>query len=372
MINQVFADLFIDRIRQYSNYPFLVFNPDGRIIAATDTKRVGTFHEASYEMMKHKRQIAVVEPRDVYKYFGAQPGVDMPILYKNEIVGAIGITGLPEETKPIVLIAKMAVESMLEYETYMETERMKNTEADRFSYLLMMGTANDEVEMHSYAESHGFRTDLLRVPIVFMLSDPEIAKTICQELNRALITSDQDLVFVNNMNWIVFFKAFNISVKDFMINYKEVIAGVAEMVESYLVNYRVTEKSIVGSAQKELKYYSSAYQHCIWMYEKGYENAFFYDHTNEYLKSKIPMTTYREIFNIADNALLEDIGFASTLRALKQSNYNMTAASKSLYMHKNTFATHMKKIREALGVDPMRSASERSLLEGLLHYTEGA
>ena len=106
MLDKFFSERFIENARSYTHYNFIVMNLDGMIIAATETERVGNFHEASYQMMQEGRDIMIVPPEDVKKYFGVKPGIDVPIVYKNEMMGAIGITGIPRDVRPAILIEK--------------------------------------------------------------------------------------------------------------------------------------------------------------------------------------------------------------------------------------------------------------------------
>ena len=47
MLEKEFAQRFIEKISEYTDLKFMVFNTEGIIIAATEKERVGVFHEAS-------------------------------------------------------------------------------------------------------------------------------------------------------------------------------------------------------------------------------------------------------------------------------------------------------------------------------------
>lgn len=51
MLEKEFAQRFIEKISEYTDLKFMVFNTEGIIIAATEKERVGVFHEASYNMI---------------------------------------------------------------------------------------------------------------------------------------------------------------------------------------------------------------------------------------------------------------------------------------------------------------------------------
>ena len=54
--------------------------------------------------------------------------------------------------------------------------------------------------------------------------------------------------------------------------------------------------------------------------------------------------------------------------ALNENNYSMQESSKRLYIHKNTLAFRLDKIKSQLGLNPIQNARDRELVNYLLYY----
>lgn len=52
MIDVALARKFIEQITQYTDYNINIMNDQGVIIASRDPKRVGTFHEVAYYIVR--------------------------------------------------------------------------------------------------------------------------------------------------------------------------------------------------------------------------------------------------------------------------------------------------------------------------------
>ena len=60
--------------------------------------------------------------------------------------------------------------------------------------------------------------------------------------------------------------------------------------------------------------------------------------------------------------------YVEIMESLISSNYNLTSAARTLYMHKNTFSYQFNKIKEKLHLNPILYAEDRFLMEGLYTY----
>ncbi|NLP33927.1 MAG: hypothetical protein GX359_01895 [Clostridiales bacterium] len=51
MIDTVFAERFIERVTEFTNYNVNIMNQEGIIIASKDKERIGSFHEIAYRII---------------------------------------------------------------------------------------------------------------------------------------------------------------------------------------------------------------------------------------------------------------------------------------------------------------------------------
>ena len=202
-------------------------NLDGMIIAATETERVGGFHEASYRMMQEGRDIIFVTPEDVKKYFGVKPGIDVPIVYKNKMMGAIGITGIPHEVRPAIVIAKMAFETMLEYDDYQHNIIKKSSERELFRDYLLYSETKHTDELRALAQRLKYNINLFRVPILFELSNRIYSddKLFLLELHN--LCHENDMIFTTHEGNILIYKYVQ-------INQDEIILRINHELENFI------------------------------------------------------------------------------------------------------------------------------------------
>lgn len=89
-----------------------IMDLSGTIIASGDAGRLGQYHEAAVEAMRQNQEL-IVEEHHVPQWNGAHIGINLPVHYNGRVVGAIGITGTPNEVKPFGHLVKMTTELMI-------------------------------------------------------------------------------------------------------------------------------------------------------------------------------------------------------------------------------------------------------------------
>ncbi|TJY42913.1 hypothetical protein E5161_08755 [Cohnella pontilimi] len=89
-----------------------IMDAQGIVIGSGDPSRIGHFHEAAYEAITSK-QMLIVNEKNASRWRGAQAGVNLPILDGSIVIGAIGITGLSEDVKPLGQLVKMTAELLI-------------------------------------------------------------------------------------------------------------------------------------------------------------------------------------------------------------------------------------------------------------------
>src|SRR5437773_9871622 len=76
----------------------LITDRDGTVIGSGDTGRVGTFHEASVEVMR-TRQPATHSAAQARRLRGVRPGITLPIVLNGSALGTVGLTGSPSQVR---------------------------------------------------------------------------------------------------------------------------------------------------------------------------------------------------------------------------------------------------------------------------------
>lgn len=91
----------------------LITDTEGTVIGSGDAERVGSFHEASVDVMR-TLQPAAHTPAQARALRGVLPGTTLPIVLDGRAVGTVGITGSPEQVRRFGLVVKRQTEILLQ------------------------------------------------------------------------------------------------------------------------------------------------------------------------------------------------------------------------------------------------------------------
>jgi carbohydrate diacid regulator len=93
-------------------FNILITDTEGIVIGSGDTDRVGSFHEASLEVLS-THQAATHSAAQARALQGVRPGVTLPILLSGQAVGTVGITGSPGQVTRFGLMVQRQTEILL-------------------------------------------------------------------------------------------------------------------------------------------------------------------------------------------------------------------------------------------------------------------
>lgn len=102
-ITQKLAQQIVDTVKDVCGQNINFIDCNGIIIASTDDKRIGTFHEIGLKAASTKQMIEVAENSN---FLGTQIGLNLPIFYNHSVVAVIGITGQPAHIRKYARLAE--------------------------------------------------------------------------------------------------------------------------------------------------------------------------------------------------------------------------------------------------------------------------
>jgi carbohydrate diacid regulator len=91
----------------------LITDRDGTVIGSGDRDRVGTFHEASVEVMRTQRA-GTHSAAQARALRGVRPGITLPIVLGETALGTVGITGSPGQVRRFGLVVQRQTEILLQ------------------------------------------------------------------------------------------------------------------------------------------------------------------------------------------------------------------------------------------------------------------
>lgn len=113
MLGQALAQQIANEITDVIGHNVLITDEAGIVMGSGDESRVGQFHEASVEVVRSRRTIAH-SSEDVLDLVGTLPGVTIPLVIDDKVVGTIGLSGSPEEVVQFGLVVKRQTEILMQ------------------------------------------------------------------------------------------------------------------------------------------------------------------------------------------------------------------------------------------------------------------
>ena len=369
MLDPDFAEKFIERVTRYTDYNVNIMDDRGVIIASRDKSRIGQYHEIAYRLVTGGEEsidtTGMAFP-NVYQ------GINMVIQTGGRREGVVGVTGDPDEVRPVALMIKMAFETMLKYERQQEQQRRRASRKEQFLYLLTQVEHSDPEELRSCARELGYPEEPVRLPILLRLDGMDAEQTL-QVLRESPLHTRRDFSFLPDEEHVLVCKTVGEADGALFSRYREELREYLDPVLNQARRQGSRPGLYVGSFQDSYPQYYYGFRHCRWMernLERRGEPLFFYDHMGEYLRSVLPQGELQRALYVFRDRLAPEKQrqLLETVGALIRTNYNFGKAAELLFVHKNTLVYRYNQLKALLGADPMASAEDRAFLETLYSY----
>lgn len=115
MLNSAIAQSIVDITMSVLHVNVNIMDVNGTVIAAGDKSRIGTFHCAAAEVIA-TGQKKTVSAQEAATMDNVEPGATYPIVYKGEVIGALGMTGAPEYVDKFVELGALYALLFIEQE----------------------------------------------------------------------------------------------------------------------------------------------------------------------------------------------------------------------------------------------------------------
>ncbi|WP_028783951.1 CdaR family transcriptional regulator [Thalassobacillus devorans] len=112
-ITEDLGNEIIQRLAPYIHVPMNLMDPEGRIVASSDSSRVRQVHQGAIYVMQHQQDL-IIGDENINEFPGAKKGVNLPIRHRDELAGVVGLTGDPEAIMQAAGMTKASVEIALE------------------------------------------------------------------------------------------------------------------------------------------------------------------------------------------------------------------------------------------------------------------
>jgi carbohydrate diacid regulator len=112
-LDSALAQHMVDRAMAILPYNINVMDAQGMIIGSGDPARLHTRHEGA-QLVLANRRVVEIDEQAAACLRGVRPGVNLPLLHADQLIGVLGITGTPETVRPYAELVRMAAEMLVE------------------------------------------------------------------------------------------------------------------------------------------------------------------------------------------------------------------------------------------------------------------
>ncbi|MFA6844735.1 MAG: sugar diacid recognition domain-containing protein [Sphaerochaetaceae bacterium] len=146
-----------------------IINPEGIIIASSDSARIGTFHAGGLEVAKTGRTVEITTENKA-SYKGAKEGINSPLFKDGEFLGTVGIYGNPDEVREAAALLSICVKLYLKQAQSIERSLLQKSHRDEILEILMSENNADPLQLLNKATALGANLVFPLLPIVCTLN----------------------------------------------------------------------------------------------------------------------------------------------------------------------------------------------------------
>ena len=143
----------------------IITDADGVVIGSGDKSRVGSFHEASIEVIRSQRS-RTHSAAQARLLIGVRPGLTLPIVHDGVGVGTVGITGTPARVRRFGQVVKRQTEILLDEAVLLRSRMTRERVLENLLRDLLNYDPDSLPDLTTRAQDFGFDLALPRQAIV--------------------------------------------------------------------------------------------------------------------------------------------------------------------------------------------------------------
>ena len=339
MLTKVLAEAIVNETSKVLSLNVNIMDLEGIIIASKNPSRISQFHEGALMVLKKKKVIKIFK-EDTQKYQGTQEGINIPIEFNDEIVGAIGITGNPNEIEEISNIVKMLAELLLKQAHITSANEFKNIQQSLIIEELLQPSINI--------------VNLKRLLFNLDISVENKYLISVVETNNHFETNTKEyIIFMNDLvTRATLHKKMSISRYLLVFDlFKQPMETVINDFKNF-INLSKNVKIVYTAPIDNITNLKSAYEECELLLNLNIESNIinYQNHLLEGMLAQIPLNAAKKfLHNPHYQFILDNEELLSTFI---KSNLNVNIAAKALFIHPNTLKYRLNKIQKETLLNP--------------------
>lgn len=362
------AARLVKKLESVQPYDVVIINKEGIIIGATDSYSIGQRHSDAHARMKEYLRL---QPTG-YSPKIRQRGNGRCLFVRNQLVGAVGLSGKENQVISYLEMAKTIAEMFLEREFEIQ-EKVIQTATQAQVLRRLISDHSDQARLGQVLSAHQIDISIPRTILAIRFKPLTASSSQQERLDKNSLYQNAvsniisllntrfsfygDMILPDDENSTVFvFCADRSQVSS--QNEKQLDQLCQLIIEDAYANYRLSAKVIIGKRCCTLADYNRQYSQMLENFKmaKGmfpnlpilHGNCLVLGNITSYIpedvKQNVISHTFGNILNCAQKSMYLD-----TLNAFFENNMNIGETAKSLFIHRNTLQYRFKKIEELTG-----------------------
>ncbi|MBV7392514.1 helix-turn-helix domain-containing protein [Enterococcus sp. ALS3] len=310
VLNEFQAQLIVARLMEDIPYNINIMNQQGEIIASGDKTRIGKIHKLAKQAIQEKKRIDVFENTNSEKQ-----GTNEPIIYNDQVIGVVGITGEPKEVLPFTKLVSTIVRLILEEHTnYQRLEMKKNQKNEFLKKILASGGSYSEKTITEGIKYYNLNLLEEKICVLSKKKDP--------------------LKKINHGNEIFAYEGF-------YLFFTEELVGNFDSVS--LITYSSSRCNLKKIVQKNID---------CWYFINFFKLEHGLINTSEFHYSALfsfPIEPQPELLKKVISVYTD---YLDTLVVFAREECNYGRTAQALHIHRNTLTYRLNRIKEATDLNP--------------------
>ncbi|MEH7380702.1 sugar diacid recognition domain-containing protein [Bacillus sp. JJ1533] len=345
-------------VRRLIDEDIIIVDVSGTIIASTDTSRIGNFHEGALLASQDQKKMIITKDME-NQLKGVKAGINLPILFKEKVVGVIGITGDPEKVSAYGELLKKMTELLIQESYYAEQIELESRVLETFVFDWLQSREESE-EFNKRAEHLGIDLEIKR-QVVFgsITSETEVQLREIANLlqQRSFLHANEIFVRWGNDRFLLLLTDRS----------KDQIQKMLRNIKSELESKFTAKVSFgVGSEDYTLRKSFDEAERALQIAKKNNSIKFDDDLKLEMLIHETSNKVQVEYLNRTIGMLLDDTELLGTLIEYIVHNQSIKETAETLHIHVNTLTYRFNKIEEKTGLHPRNFVDLATLYLGIL------
>ena len=106
------AQHIVDRAMAILPYNVNVMDSQGLILGSGEKERINTRHEGAQLVLANAR-VVEIDAQAAKCLKGVQPGINLPLLLDQRLIGVLGLTGEPDQLRTYAELVRMTAEMLV-------------------------------------------------------------------------------------------------------------------------------------------------------------------------------------------------------------------------------------------------------------------